>query len=117
MYLDGDEWVVQMHLLSTHVSYFLMFHDAGRALFRRTGLLVAPHGAALTNMVFMPLNSSVLEIRPREMIAGCYRQLASVCSLNYFLSLGEGNKSTSLRMNVYDVMRKLNHIKLGLNLD
>ncbi|CAI5969839.1 unnamed protein product [Closterium sp. NIES-65] len=35
-----------------------------RDLFRRTRLFIAGHGAALTNLVFMPERASVLEIRP-----------------------------------------------------
>ncbi|CAI5489343.1 unnamed protein product [Closterium sp. Naga37s-1] len=35
-----------------------------RELFQRTRLFVAGHGAALTNLIFMPEKASVLEIRP-----------------------------------------------------
>ena len=87
---------------------------AAMKLFRKTRLLIGPHGAAFTNMVFMPLNASVFEMRPRGWPKGCYRQLAAVCSLQYFSVWGEGNKTTTLTLDLVDVKAKLEHIRSHL---
>lgn len=47
--------------------------------------LVSNHGAGLTNMLFMPSGSNVLELRNRtDRINNCYYTLASALNLNYF---------------------------------
>ncbi|CAI7798604.1 unnamed protein product [Closterium sp. NIES-54] len=56
-----------------------------RELFRRTRLFIAGHGAALTNLVFMPEKASVLEIRPDGCPVVCYNHLAHASSLVYHL--------------------------------
>ncbi len=46
------------------------------ALFRQAEWVVAPHGAGLTNLLFAPPQTRVLEIRPvRKSGGGCYEQL------------------------------------------
>jgi capsular polysaccharide biosynthesis protein len=47
--------------------------------------LVSNHGAGMTNMLFMPEGSNVLELRHREdCINNCYFTLSSALNLNYF---------------------------------
>lgn len=60
-------------------------HDQVR-LFARTRTLVAQHGAALVNMLWMPAGGSVVEINP--MLEGTkyvhyFRDLAAACGLGY----------------------------------
>eukprot|EP00897_Mesotaenium_endlicherianum_P003101 jgi/Mesen1/2819/ME000172S01974 len=89
----------------------LELQDAKR-LFGRTRLYIAPHGAALTNMVFMRANASVLEIRPREFDNGCYHYLAAICEVRYYLLRGEGSKETSLVIDigvVVDLVKSIVH--------
>jgi hypothetical protein len=51
----------------------------------RAPRLVSNHGAGLTNMLFMPENGSVLELRHQtDSINNCYFTLASALNLNYF---------------------------------
>ncbi|CAI5476915.1 unnamed protein product [Closterium sp. Yama58-4] len=52
-----------------------------RSLFLQARLFIAGHGAALANMVFMPFNATVLEIRPDRYDNACYHFLASACGL------------------------------------
>ena len=80
-------------------------------IYRKARLVVGPHGAGLSNMVFMPSNASVLEMRPRGWPIAVFRQLAAACSLNYFSTWGEGNKTSSLSIDVMDVKLKLEHIR------
>ncbi|GJP41909.1 hypothetical protein CLOM_g1528 [Closterium sp. NIES-68] len=67
-----------------------------KALFNRAVLFVAVHGAALTNTIFMPFKSVVLELRPRDFHKACYHHLAEVCDLHYLLLLCDGAKDTPL---------------------
>jgi Glycosyltransferase 61 len=51
----------------------------------RARCLVSNHGAGLTNMLFMPENGSVLELRHQtDSVNNCYFTLASALNLNYF---------------------------------
>jgi hypothetical protein len=51
----------------------------------RARYFVSNHGAGLTNMLFMPENGSVLELRHQtDGINNCYFTLASALNLNYF---------------------------------
>lgn len=52
-------------------------------LMSNTGILVAPHGAALANMMFLPAHSAVIEIFPYLMKKNTYRYLAGLFDLLY----------------------------------
>ncbi|GJP38540.1 hypothetical protein CLOM_g22986 [Closterium sp. NIES-68] len=82
-----------------------------RDLFRRTRLFVAGHGAALTNLVFMPEKASILEIRPDECAVVCYNHLSYACSLTYHLVFSRGGCLDTVEANVTQVERVLRDIK------
>ncbi|CAI5483653.1 unnamed protein product [Closterium sp. Yama58-4] len=73
-------------------------------LFRRTVLLIGVHGAALTNLIFMPRNATLLELRPRGMANACYHHLSSVCSVQYYLLLCDGGKDTPVTCHMDHLM-------------
>ena len=50
----------------------------------QTGILIAIHGAGLTNILFMPAHSVVIEIFPYVMYASMYRDLAATSGLYYY---------------------------------
>ena len=52
---------------------------AAMKIFRKARLVVGPHGTGLSNMVFMPSNASVHEMRPRGWTIAGFRQLAAAC--------------------------------------
>jgi capsular polysaccharide biosynthesis protein len=58
-------------------------------------LLVANHGAGLTNMLFMPGNANVLELRhANDAVNNCYFTMASALGINYYYQTCNGlNKS------------------------
>lgn len=61
-------------------------------LLSETKLLVSLHGAALTNMVFLPPNSKVLELRNTgDALTQCYFNLASTLGLPYYYTLNQGD--------------------------
>ncbi|GJP61989.1 hypothetical protein CLOP_g19100 [Closterium sp. NIES-67] len=84
-----------------------------RNLFRRARLFVAGHGAAMANMVFMPANATVLEIRPDKYENACYHHLAHACELRYYLTFGKGDFESSVQVNVGEVSAILQGISDG----
>jgi hypothetical protein len=56
--------------------------------FNRAKIIIAPHGAALTNMVFAPENVQIIELFPENYINGCFWALANVCKYNYAFLIG-----------------------------
>ncbi|CAI5535700.1 unnamed protein product [Closterium sp. Naga37s-1] len=53
-----------------------------KTVFNRAAVFVGLHGAALANMVFMPLNASIFEIRPRGYPNPCYHHLATATQMH-----------------------------------
>jgi hypothetical protein len=53
-------------------------------LMAETGILIAPHGAALANIMFLPAHAVVIELFPHLMKKNTYRYLASQLDLHYF---------------------------------
>ena len=49
-----------------------------------TGLLIAPHGAHLQNIMFLPAHAAVIELWPFLMKKSTYRMLATQLDLHYF---------------------------------
>lgn len=61
----------------------------------RARLLVSNHGAGLTNMLFMPHDSSVLELRhSTDSVNNCYYTLASTLRLKYFYQKCDPSRPT-----------------------
>ncbi|WP_111670736.1 glycosyltransferase family 61 protein [Algoriphagus litoralis] len=61
-------------------------------LMAQTKLLVCLHGAALTNMLFLPKGAKVLEIRNiGDSENQCYFNLASALELEYYYTLNKGD--------------------------
>jgi hypothetical protein len=61
----------------------------------RARYLVSNHGAGLTNMLFLPADSAVLELRLEgDAISNCYFTLASALNLKYFYQTCESGDST-----------------------
>ncbi|CAI7908646.1 unnamed protein product [Closterium sp. NIES-53] len=82
-------------------------------LFRRARLFVAGHGAAMANMVFMPANATVLEIRPDKYENACYHHLAYACELRYYLTFGKGDFESQVQVDLGEVSDILQGIKDG----
>jgi capsular polysaccharide biosynthesis protein len=67
--------------------------------FSRAKIIIAPHGAGLTNMVFAPKNTQIIELFPEDYINGCFWALAGVCRHKYAFLIGSsesGNFHISL---------------------
>lgn len=66
-------------------------------LMSETKLLVCLHGAALTNMLFLPPSSKVLEFRNQgDSVTQCYFNLASALGLPYYYTLNQADGKDSI---------------------
>lgn len=76
--------VVSKFRFQTILAEELSFEQQVR-IFSRARYVVSNHGAGLTNMLFMPEQGRVLELRHEaDYINNCYFTLASALNLNYF---------------------------------
>jgi capsular polysaccharide biosynthesis protein len=85
-------------------------------LMSETSLLVCLHGAALTNMIFLPKTSKVLELRNvGDAITQCFFNLASALELSYFYTLNAGDSQdtimTDFRINLEALSAALSEIE------
>lgn len=66
-------------------------------LMGETKLLVCLHSATLTNMLFLPSDAKVLELRNiGNAVTQCYFNLASALGLDYFYTLNKGDHSDTI---------------------
>jgi capsular polysaccharide biosynthesis protein len=81
--------------------------------------LVSNHGAGLTNMLFLPAGSNVLELRNKnDREYNCYFNLASALALNYFYQTCETNRPEEGAHTadlIVDTQRLRENIQLMLN--
>ena len=91
-------------------------------IFSRARCIVSNHGAGLTNMLFMPHNGSVLELRHQaDRINNCYFTLASALNLKYFFQAcrptydGPSPHTADLIVDVEELEKNLTAIFTNLN--
>jgi hypothetical protein len=60
-------------------------------IFRHAEIIIAPHGAGLTNLLFAPIHTSVLELFPSKIPGGaiCYWSLCQALGISYTYLTGE----------------------------
>lgn len=81
-----------------------------KKLFSKTRLYIAPHGAAMTNLVFMPKDGEVLEIRPIQFNNPVYHYVAFICGLKYRLIHGNGTKDSDIDVRHEDILDVIQEI-------
>lgn len=59
-------------------------------LFSSAEAVIAPHGAGLTNLIFVPDNAKILELRSPKYFGSCYWKLCNHLNLSYYSLFGEG---------------------------
>ena len=70
------------------VSVDLKFVEQIR-FFKEEKVVVAPHGAGLSNLVFCSPSTKVIELFSAEYINGCYWTLAQQVGLDYYYIVGQ----------------------------
>jgi hypothetical protein len=66
------------------------------SLFSEAKLVIAPHGGAITNMIYSK-EASLLEVMPRERINRCFEWQSLVCSHDYAVHLYSQKEGVDLR--------------------
>jgi capsular polysaccharide biosynthesis protein len=54
-------------------------------IFSRTKIIIAPHGAGLTNMIFAPKNINIIEIMPIEETNMCYWHQSTILENQHYI--------------------------------
>ncbi len=87
-------------------------------IFANAEAIVAPHGAALTNLLFEQSNTKVIEIFPHGYTNNCFYVLANYGDLNYFYLKGEeiSQKTKAHDLDIYVDITKLRQICKNANL-
>ncbi|EAZ81321.1 glycosyltransferase family 61 protein [Algoriphagus machipongonensis] len=85
-------------------------------LMSETKILVSLHGAALTNMLFLPEGSKVVELRNNgDSDTQCYFNLANALNLPYYYTLNQGDSQdtimTDFTINLESLEETLNQLK------
>jgi capsular polysaccharide biosynthesis protein len=65
------------------------------ATFAHAELIIAPHGGALTNLMFCREGTKVVELLSSKYPNPCYRNLCGVAGLSYIGIIGNSQKSES----------------------
>lgn len=103
--IENESEVVEM--LSSHgfaaVAAETLSFDQQVELFSQARAIVAPHGAGLANIAFMPPGGAVLEVQPEGLdYAGSamYRSLAAVAEQRYGALVGRGAARGSIEVDL-----------------
>jgi capsular polysaccharide biosynthesis protein len=72
-------------------------------IFSRAEAIVAPHGAALTNLLFVQPYTTVIELLPEGYINNCFFVVASYAESNYFYLQGESTTTSHLNAHSLDL--------------
>jgi capsular polysaccharide biosynthesis protein len=83
------------------------------ALFAGAEVIVAPHGAGLTHLVFARQGTKVIELFSPLYVNACFYALASLMRLDYHYLIGQGKRppeGTDPEINVSDITVKLDEL-------
>lgn len=80
-------------------------------LMQQSSVIAGLHGAGLTNMLFLPTNSSVIEIRRRDdSHNNCYFSMASALDLDYYYLLADPMSDNMHNGNCYLDLHQLDRL-------
>jgi capsular polysaccharide biosynthesis protein len=80
-----------------------------RKLMSETAFLISNHGAGLTNMIFMPDNATVIELKANaDDINNCFFNLARALDHHYYYTINPGDNKLIQRANITVDVEKLN---------
>ncbi|WP_019505379.1 tetratricopeptide repeat protein [Pleurocapsa sp. PCC 7319] len=79
-------------------------------LFSKAEIIVAPHGAGLTNLIFCSLGTKIIEIFSKDYTPSMYQIISSYYTLNYYCIIAEGIENAKSKYKARD-----QHLKVNLN--
>ena len=83
-------------------------------LMSQTKSLIGLHGSGLTNMLFMPKNGQILELRNQnDAQNNCYFALASDLNHKYYYQLNQGNLNDT---HAVDITVNIQELKMNLEM-
>ena len=84
-------------------------------IFSSAEIIVAPHGAALTNLLFVSPETRVIEILPHGYINNCFSILASHACAKHFYLQGDEVKYSRFKPHDLDIKIDINKLSLLLH--
>ncbi|MHA1231167.1 MAG: glycosyltransferase family 61 protein [Candidatus Helarchaeota archaeon] len=85
-------------------------------LFNSAKVVIAPHGAGLTNLIFCKQNTKIIEFFSPAYVNPCYYGLSNLVNLDYYYLLGEGKRYRDfvepfgIRNNIFINIKKLKEL-------
>lgn len=102
---------LQMHGFEKVELEKLAWKDQVR-LFREAVLVISNHGAGLSNIMFMPADSKVIELKSDKNDYWCYYSLARVCHLQYAYLLckpsSHNHRDADIEVDIDQLLRLMN---------
>lgn len=80
-------------------------------VFAQAEVIIAPHGAALTNLLFMQLGTKVIELLPYGYTNNCYYTMTNYGGGQYFYLQGKTTSQNSQQMHSLDILLDINELK------
>ncbi|MFA5312786.1 MAG: glycosyltransferase family 61 protein, partial [Methanomassiliicoccales archaeon] len=70
----------------------IMSFDEQAKLFSTASVIIGPHGAGMTNVLFAKNNAKILEMRNQTYHGNCYLLLCNKLGFNYYNLYGKGHR-------------------------
>lgn len=79
-------------------------------IFSTATLMVGPHGAGFSNMIFAPAGAVVLEVMPDRYQQWCFRHLAERIGLRHHHVMGAGNAKGPLQADIVGIIDRVTEL-------
>jgi capsular polysaccharide biosynthesis protein len=83
-------------------------------IFTQANVVMAPHGAALSNIVFCNPGTKVIEMFSPEYVNVCYQHLSGVCDLRHYSIHSWDKKNTLMDLNSKNLAKNPSGIKINM---
>lgn len=70
-------------------------------LFSQAEWIIGPHGAGLTNMLYAPIGTRVIEIFEPSILRRCYYQMSKALNHNHYIVVGDQKQNLENEPNIY----------------
>lgn len=81
-------------------------------IFSQAKVIIAPHGAGMTNMIFTPSDCNIIELAPNDQVNHCFWLLSNVLNLDYYFITGQiVSSNRDFIINQSNIIDLLNQVK------